>query len=86
MIWEFPKIRGALFRGPYNTDPTILGTILGSPVIRKLPFGREKLPYSDARLHDHGTSTMLANGLKAYTTLSPIPTITTLLNPKLYTL
>ena len=21
--WEFPKIRGALFGGPYNKDPTI---------------------------------------------------------------
>ena len=21
--WEFPKIRGTLFRGPYNKDPTI---------------------------------------------------------------
>ena len=23
VIWEFPKIRGALFWGPYNKDPTI---------------------------------------------------------------
>ena len=22
-IWEFPKIRGTLFEGPYNKDPTI---------------------------------------------------------------
>ena len=22
-IWEFPKIRGTLFGGPYNKDPTI---------------------------------------------------------------
>ena len=22
-IWAFPKIRGTLFRGPYNKDPTI---------------------------------------------------------------
>ena len=22
-IWEFPKIRGTLFWGPYNKDPTI---------------------------------------------------------------
>ena len=21
-IWEFPNIRGTLFRGPYNKDPT----------------------------------------------------------------
>ena len=24
-IWEFPKIRGTLFWGPHNKDPTILG-------------------------------------------------------------
>ena len=29
LIWEFPKIRGTLFWGPYNKDPTIWGTILG---------------------------------------------------------
>ena len=23
IIWEFPKIRGTLFYGPYNKDPTI---------------------------------------------------------------
>ena len=23
LIWEFPKIRGTLFRGPYNEDHTI---------------------------------------------------------------
>ena len=23
IIWEFPKIRGTLFWGPYNKDPTI---------------------------------------------------------------
>ena len=23
VIWEFPKIRGTLFGGPYNKDPTI---------------------------------------------------------------
>ena len=22
-IWEFPKIRGTLFWGPYNKDPTV---------------------------------------------------------------
>ena len=31
-IWEFPKIRGTLFGGPYNKDPTIYGTILGSRI------------------------------------------------------
>ena len=23
LIWDFPKIRGTLFGGPYNKDPTI---------------------------------------------------------------
>ena len=31
-IWDFPKSRGALLWGPYNKDPTISGTILGSPI------------------------------------------------------
>ena len=31
-IGEFPKIRGGLFAGPYNKDPTIKGTIFGSPI------------------------------------------------------
>ena len=29
-MWEFPKIWGTLFWGPYNKDPTIQGTVLGS--------------------------------------------------------
>ena len=37
-IWEFPKIRGTLFWGPYNynytEDPTTWGIILGSPIFR----------------------------------------------------
>ena len=31
-IWEFPKIRGTLVWGPYNKDPIISDTILGSPI------------------------------------------------------
>ena len=31
-MWEFPKIRGTLFWGPYNKDPTVWGTILESPI------------------------------------------------------
>ena len=34
-IWEFPKFKGTLFGGPYNKDPTIWVTILGSPIFRK---------------------------------------------------
>ena len=30
LIWEFPKIRGTLFWGPYHKDPTVWSTILGS--------------------------------------------------------
>ena len=32
-MWEPPKIRGALFGGPYNKDPTIQGTTLKGPGI-----------------------------------------------------
>ena len=28
-MWEFPKIRGTFFGGPYNKDYSILGSILG---------------------------------------------------------
>ena len=32
-IWEFPQSRGTLFGGdPYNKDPTVWGTIFGSPI------------------------------------------------------
>ena len=34
---EFPKIRGALFWGPYNKDQTIEGTIVGSPPFSETP-------------------------------------------------
>ena len=30
--WDFPKIRGTLSWGPYNKDPTIKGTVSGSPI------------------------------------------------------
>ena len=30
--WEFPKIRGTIFWGPYKKDPSIQGTIVGSPI------------------------------------------------------
>ena len=38
--WEFPKIRGTFFLGPYNKDPTIWGTILGSPM-----FGNSQISF-----------------------------------------
>ena len=31
------QIRGTLFRGPYNKDYSIFGSILGSPYFGKLP-------------------------------------------------
>ena len=30
--WGVSENRGTLFGGPYNKDPTIWGTILGSPI------------------------------------------------------
>ena len=36
-IWEFPKIRGTL--GPYHKDPTIWGTILGTPIFGNSHIG-----------------------------------------------
>ena len=38
-IWEFAKIRGTLFWGPYNKDLTISGTILRSPILRSPHLG-----------------------------------------------
>ena len=38
MIWEFPKVRGTLFRGPYNKDPYYLGYYIGVPYFRKPSF------------------------------------------------
>ena len=32
ITWEFPKIRGTLFWGPSSKDPTISGSMLGSPI------------------------------------------------------
>ena len=36
-IWGFPKIRGYFFGGPHNKCYSILGSILGSPYLGKLP-------------------------------------------------
>ena len=35
--WGFPKIRDTLFGGLHNKDYSILGSILGSPYLGKLP-------------------------------------------------
>ena len=35
---SFRKFGGTLFWGPYNKDPTILGTTVGVPYFRKLPY------------------------------------------------
>ena len=37
-IWGFPKVRGTFFGGPHNKDYSILGSILGSPLLGKLPY------------------------------------------------
>ena len=42
--WEFPKIRGTLLWSSYNKDPTILGTILGSPIFGNSQMERETVP------------------------------------------
>ena len=39
LIWEFPKIGGTLFCWPFYKDPTLWGTILGSPT-----FGDSHIP------------------------------------------
>ena len=31
-LWEFPKVGDTLFWCPYDEDPTIQGTKLGSPI------------------------------------------------------
>ena len=39
-MWDFPKIRGTLFWGPYNKDPTkcyYLGCYIRGPYFRKPP-------------------------------------------------
>ena len=36
-MWGFPKISGTIFGGPNNKDCSILGSILGSPYLQKLP-------------------------------------------------
>ena len=35
--WGFPKIRGTFSVGPHNKDYSILGSISGSPYLRKVP-------------------------------------------------
>ena len=55
-IGEFPKIRGTLFWGPYNKDPTIWGTILGPPIFgnshrgvyREVMWMRTSTPQSES--------------------------------------
>ena len=37
--WEFPETRGAVFWGLYSQDPTIWGTILGSPIFGNPQIG-----------------------------------------------
>ena len=49
-IWEFPKIKGTLFWDPYK-DPTISGTILGSPIFGNSHIGLENEPILTHALH-----------------------------------
>ena len=41
-ILGFPKIRVTFLAGPHNKDHNILGSILGSPHLGKLPFLHEE--------------------------------------------
>ena len=43
ITWEFPKLRGTVFWDPYNKDPTIQGTILGSPIFGNSHLGLIRL-------------------------------------------
>ena len=38
LIGGFPKIRGTCLGGPHNKDSSVLGSILGSPYLGKLPI------------------------------------------------
>ena len=38
LLWVVPKIRGTIFGDPHNKDYSILGSILGSPYLGKLPY------------------------------------------------
>ena len=62
--WEFPKIRGTLFGGPYNKDPTISG----SPIFGNSQLGMDRVCIfvgcSSAILEKgHGRSVMRASVL-----------------------
>ena len=52
--WDFPKIRGKLFGGPYNKDPTIYGTILGSRIFgnSQIDLGYSTDIYVEPQSHD----------------------------------
>ena len=39
VIQGFPKIRGTLFGGPYSKDYSIMGFILGSPILGNYLIG-----------------------------------------------
>ena len=48
-MWEFPKTRGTVFWGAYNKDPTISGTLFGSPI-----FGNSHVAQCSERRLLHG--------------------------------
>ena len=54
--WEFPKIRGTLFWGPYNKDPTVSGAILRSPISGNSqigPVAETPKPSKPSSCHPH---------------------------------
>ena len=65
---NFRELRGTLFWGPYNKDPTFQGTILGSPIFgnshMKAPTNTHKTPYSSPyRLIDPCRALRLSSGI-----------------------
>ena len=38
-MWDFPKVRGTFFWGPYDTDPTTWGPYYKDPTIQGTIFG-----------------------------------------------
>ena len=37
-MWEFPKIRGTLFWGPYSKDPMMIGDQIRVPLFSETPM------------------------------------------------
>ena len=49
--WEFPRIRGTLFWGPYKKHPTIWGTTYSGPLFSETPTCRHTYTYTYCHIH-----------------------------------